>query len=335
MENQNSQPVSVAEANALLDQAIAAIDIEANDPHSAISKDIDNDPEAARQAISNFKSAINAGVLKFTPVLAGVQKLVSDSFAAHNVAKVAGVEQLMQMYDFYLIPFPVTAFPAPGSNFARVFAQIELDPDAKAVFYSLFPSDEYLSVLQGESHLNIGVGANLKLTASANKSLPTNPLASASGQGAANVDGDTGGKLVVGPFSYNIRRPLVTGRGEGDVTAIWMLDSNQRIEGAEPLQFLTVVQVPKGTTKLAARGQLQGFLKANIGAQMGDFFKVIGEKLKGLFGGEQPLQPEPVVWQNVLEMAAPLAGAQPPAQVAPAGVPQTAPLVEPSGSNGQ
>lgn len=304
MDNQMSNGISTDEASQLLQHALADIDAQSKDADQ--SKDIDNDPEGAKRAIASFQDALEKGVLKFSPVLAGVQSLASETFAAHNVQPVAGMDQLLQRFDFYLVPFPVTAFPTAGGVFEKVEAQIELDQAAGAVFYSLFPTDEYQTVAQGETHLNLGVDANLKLTASAAKTMPNNPVASGSGQAGANVGGDTGGKLVLGPFNYTLRRPVAISRGEGDVQALWRLDSNQKIEGSEPLQFIAVVQVPKGTTSLQARGHLRGFLKANLGAQMGDYFRALGQKLKALFGGEQPLQPDPMFWQNILAAAQPV-----------------------------
>jgi hypothetical protein len=289
---------SKADVEKLLNQAMAQL----NDPSQFKDFGDNTDPDEVRRAVTDFKKALEQGVLNFPPVLAGAQQLSAATFGDHNVKPVPGMDDLLARYDFYYIPIPVTAFIGPGASYRRVDIKIDLDPDKKAVFYSLFPTTEALTVLNFTDQLTVGVDGNFKVAASSNVAAPANPAVNASENIGTNTTGAISGKLVIGPFSYTLSRPLVRSAGEGNVTAMWTLDSAQKIEGPSPLQLITVVQVPKGTTSLSARGQLQGYLKANIAANLGELLGSIGYRLMHLFSGEQPISGEPPVqvWDNIL-----------------------------------
>lgn len=245
-----------------------------------------------------------------------VRCLTEEDFKERQVELSRDLQARMAKNAFYHINIPVTLFPRSGWAFTRLeceltFAPGETDPHQAPIIYQMFPENVWSELLSFQDHLAIGLDANLEFRAQIKALEDKLQTLGDEAKSRLALQADAGAKLVVGPFSYRIRRSMIRTSGQLDSRGFWRLDSKQYVD-EENVALSVVLMVPGDRRNpVHVSGRLKAYydfhnasadLKKDWPKYIAEWFKFFGPQLKAFFTGGAYLASQHD-WQDILRSA--------------------------------
>lgn len=222
-----------------------------------------NNKSRTKEAFSAKLSALALETASFSPKLV-VTEISEADFRRQGIEPSWDMQMKFKDYRFLQVTVPITLFPKAGWAFTRLecwieFCQDETNNQNKPIIYDLFPEDQWKDILSFTDGFKLGIDAGMHFKAQSEKlSLNTEEF-NGEASGGFGIDSGINSKLVVGPFLYNIRRPIVMARGRLNVQAFWRLDGNGYV-GNEDVLLGLILMVPKNRRKeINAIGELRAY----------------------------------------------------------------------------
>lgn len=243
--------------------------------------------EARDTQLQELAAELGKDVVAFSPQLT-VLPLSKKMFSDLKLEIPRATATMLQRYNFYLVNFPITVRPRPGGGFVQLESIVEFNPGCppkeRPVAYQIFPQDEWQSVIHAYQGVKVGLNESFEFKIDPIQAASKLPELDLPAKAAVQtkIAGKAG--LILGPFDYDIKRPKITGRGQGNVKAYWRMESEEAITQEEP-HVGVVLQVPKDVSRVDILGVLKAlptfhFLTAevrNVAELMsslgGNFFK--------------------------------------------------------------
>ena len=200
---------------------------------------------------------------KFSPKL-DLRLITIKDFKERNIEPNHELKLKMKDNNFYEIKIPITLFPKSGWAFTRLECWLEFCPDEKnihqrPIIYEIFPEDIWTEILRFQDNLSLGLNENLAFRTEIEKIEGQWEKLSSQAQGKVFVKAENKAHLVIGPFSYHLRRAEVMSRGRLDVECFWRLDGDKYVAQEDVLLRL-VLKVPKNREKpINAKGVLKAY----------------------------------------------------------------------------
>lgn len=199
--------------------------------------------------------------VKFSPKL-DIYPITEESFKQRNVQPSNDLKAKMKNHNFYQVRIPITLFPKSGWAFTRLECWLEFCPEEeniseRPVIHEIFPEDIWTEILRFQDNINLGLNENLVFKTEIDKIEGNWQKISNKALAKVAVKTENQANLVIGPFSYSLRRSEVMARGRFDVECFWRLDGSKYVAEEDVLLGL-VLAVPKKRKKpVTAKGLLK------------------------------------------------------------------------------
>lgn len=246
--------------------------------------------EAAKRLLNQLSSPI--AELGADPDILPVEE---NDFSEHGLSVPTRFKDLAAKHRFYWLRIPVTLMPGENMPFVKLECAVEFNPDEALApnrprALSIFPDKKFQTLLATNTSLELGLGENLDLRATAK--LPKIET----GVGSMNIVGGATGKLQtklnvkVGPFEHVWKKALIDHSTPGTEKVFWRIEDTEFFAG-DPAGFVVVLQVPRSTTELHVAAALQAYPKFSLAtADLGDFLVVLTKKAVQFFRGGAPVR---------------------------------------------
>lgn len=209
--------------------------------------------------LEDLAAELGKDVVTFSPQLTALA-LSKKMFSDLQLKIPPFLANLLKRYNFYLVNFPITVLPRPGGGFVQLECIVEFNPGSspakRPVAYQIFPQEEWQSVIHAWQGARVGLNESLEFKLDpiqATAKLPELDLP-AQAEIKLKMAGQAG--LVFGPFDYDIKRPKIISRGQGNVKVYWRMESEKVVTHEEP-RLGVVLQVPKDVSRVDAIGVLK------------------------------------------------------------------------------
>lgn len=245
----------------LLEEAIELIqfsDIELGDEIPAI--EVDSLKEKAVALLQDLKKE----QVEFSPKLI-VSPLTQEDCQVDSEQGLAEIKRKLRKHDFYKVDIPITLKSAPDWAFSNLVCNIAFCPDEEdskqvhllPTIHDIFPSDEWQEILNFQTSLTLGLDENFAFRVEVEKTEGKWQQLEGEAQAKLAVQLRGGMKLAFSPFSYQIRKTQIKGRGRGNVKAFWELQGNNYVNEQEIVLGL-ILMIPKSRNKpISAIGALE------------------------------------------------------------------------------
>jgi hypothetical protein len=215
--------------------------------------------QARNTQLQELAAELGKDIVAFSPQLT-LLPLSKKMFGDLKLEIPPSTASLLQRYNFYLVNFPITVRPRPGGGFVQLESIVEFNPGCppkeRPTAYQIFPQDEWQQVIHACQGLKVGLNESFEFKIDpiqAASKLPELDLPA-----KAAIETKVAGKagLVLGPFDYDIKRPKITSRGQGNVKVYWRMESEKAITQEEP-RLGVVLQVPRDVSRVDVIGVLK------------------------------------------------------------------------------
>jgi hypothetical protein len=285
---------------ALLAEAIEVVRYSDDLGAERISKGI----EYARSRAIELLQKLDEEQANFSPKL-DVRHLTGRDFEELGIEPSRALKAKMRQNDFFQVGIPITLFPRSGWAFTRLECFVNFCSNSGKVrdcptVHDIFPEDVWIEIFDFQDHLELGLDEDLTFRAQvANIEGKWKSLTGAAKAKLAMRTG-AGAQLVVGPFSYQVRRAQVRTRGRGNISSFWRLDSKAHVD-EEDVRLGVVLMVPKARSQpVDVKGELKAyhdfqFWSADLWK---DWWHYFDDAIKNLFQGGVVVT-DTMVWQNI------------------------------------
>lgn len=194
--------------------------------------------------------------------------------------------QMQGQYDFYYMTLSVALIPKPGTRFWRLTCNLEFEaPDnAGVIVQTIFPTDQWRSVLNFGVGMDAGLNGNLDWSAGVDSAQLTEFIALLPEGLKANAVSKNEFKGFVGvpSFKYELGHPEILAVGENNNFCYWRIQ-DQELQKVGTAKFAVVFKVPKGTETITMRGMAWADPDMNwLTADVRDVFSALSDSLKNL-----------------------------------------------------
>jgi hypothetical protein len=223
-----------------------------------------------------------------------VYKISDKDFVKARFTVPASFTKLTKDYTFYWLFFPVVLFPQYNWAFNRLELEVKMRSDDPAphmqpVAHQILPNQQFQTLVKADTNLEITLGENFEFgakvpTLSANAGL----LSGTIGAGV-DVKGAAGAGLVLGPFTYRVKRARIQHTTTGAERVFWRLDGAEFFQEDAP-QPVIVARVPKNVKEVHIDASLYAYRYFNLAAAgLQSAIASLPKTLRLFFEGNLPL----------------------------------------------
>jgi len=214
-----------------------------------------------------------------------VRRISEDDFAEHGLKVPVRFEQLGKLYRFYWIGFPIVLIPKRNWPFHRLECLVEFNPGQgvghllpKA--YQILPDKKFQELFRMNDGLEIRLGENFEFEASVESKVK----AAVKAKAAADLG------IIVGPFSYSIKRALIDHTAVGLEKVFWRVEGTSFFQD-DDLTFVVIAQVPSDTTEVKIAAAMQVYRDFSLAAaNVTAAIENLGTWLKSFFQAGMPIR---------------------------------------------
>ena len=214
-----------------------------------------------------------------------LMRLTEDTFAQSGTELDPIYQQQMQgQFDFYYMTLSVALISKPGARFWRLTCQLEFEATGGAIVQTIFPTDQWRSVLNFGVGMDAGLNGNLDWSAGVDSSqlaefialLPEGLKAKAVGKNEFK------GFIGIPSFKYELGHPEILAVGENNSFCYWRIQ-DQDLQKVGTAKFAVVFKVPKGTESIILQGTAWADPDINwLTADVRDVFSALSGSMKNL-----------------------------------------------------
>lgn len=253
------------------------------------------------ESVEKLISQLGQDVVELSPQLE-VIPLKKSRFEDLGLSMSPYLADLFRQFRFYLVNIPVTIVPKSGWNFVKLECIVEFNPEQvegnRPVAYQVLPPDAWRTLIQAQQSLRIGLNENLEFkveTAQLSSLLPGLPEPLRAGVDVAALGSAS---LVVGPFDYTVRRPVVLTKGGKTPKVYWHMEGSEAVTHEEP-RLGVVLQVPKDVTQVDVAGAVKATRKFSMwAAWLDELLSFVRESTASFFRSGAP-KPDGKLWQDI------------------------------------
>lgn len=236
--------------------------------------------DAARDFINDVAEFAKAPV---------VYEITDKDFLSQKRPIPVPFSQLTPNYRFLWLCFPTVLFPRQDWAFNKLEMKIAMtapeDPaHLQPKAFHILPNSQFQDLIEASARLEVRLDENFELKAQVPKiGLPVGVA------GAAEVKAAAAAGMVVGPFTYRIRKAKIQHTAAGAETVFWRLDGAEFFQEDAP-EIIIIAQVPKSVRTFQIDGSMQAYRNFSFAASwLQNAVKHFGEAVKSLFRGGLPI----------------------------------------------
>jgi len=178
-------------------------------------------------------------------------RITDQDFISRGLSVPVPFSELTQRFKFFWMYAPIALFPQRDWGFNRLDVIMQFNPAAqrpglRPKAYQILPAKQFQQLLIASQGLDVRLDENFQFSASVKPNPVDTPVGGA-GVGAG-VDARAAGSvgLVVGPFTYRIKRAKIDHTPVGMEMVRWRIDGAEFFQEDSP-ELIVVLQVPQET----------------------------------------------------------------------------------------
>lgn len=290
--------------------------------------------DPAAQAAARLLEDLNGEVARFG-AYPDVLELKEEHFTAHGLAVPRRFTDLSQDFRFYWVRIPMTLKPADNRPFVKLQCAVEFNPGVAAGHLRpraqmILPDKKFKDLMTANTELVLSIGEDFEFHAvgeaqaslvnpsggapigvikgpaepkkdgagdgsKSNPQVPAGPTIGAGGKAKVDVKAAAKAGLVVGPFSYRVRRALLDHSPPGTETVFWSLSDAEFLQG-DDLDLVVVLQVPRGVEQVKIAAALQAYHGHNfLAVDLGEVINYVRQRIQEFFRKGAPV-PDQAIW---------------------------------------
>jgi hypothetical protein len=265
---------------------------EAREMIGGLESTLGDAPAPSNGAAVRLLEQLNGDVAEFS-AYPEVVRLEKKHFKAHGLAVPTQFDTLTKQVRFYWLRFPITLSAPQGLPFRKLECAIEFNPEESAghlrpVAQTILPDEKFKSQLELSGQVDVSIGPKLEFEAG----LPPVPipLPIGSGSAAGAIDAKLAAKMgvVAGPFTYRLRKALVTHTGTGSQKVVWRLVEADFAQ--DDSAFIVVMKVPRQVDEIKIAGAMQAYHEFSLAdAGLVGTISYFTERLRNFFRKGAPV----------------------------------------------
>jgi len=226
-------------------------------------------------------------------VFPDLYRITDQDYLARGVAAPVKFEELTRNHKYYWLRIPIGLAPKRGWSFNMIEVRIEFKagngkPHLTPRAYQILPNKKFQSLLQAHQKLELSLDENFEFAAkTGDVKWP---------QGKVNIGveavANAGAGVVLGPFTYELKRAQIDHNAVGMEWVFWRLDGAQFFQDDSP-ELIVIAQVPNEVTSVQLSAQLQAYRNFNfLTADLTQVIQQLPTSLRTFFTGGMPLRDE-------------------------------------------
>jgi len=274
--------------NALLTQAARELDVQPVHLGGDTSTSAPETPEGALvRALREDVAQFNGSPL-FYPI-------TDKDFIASNRSVPFRFQELTKDYEFYWLRLPLLLFPKRNWGFNRLEIRLDLNaksapPHAQPRAYQILPEKKFQNLFAANSRLEVGIDGNFEFSAKTSILGVDLGTAELSLGGGAKTNVEAGVGLVLGPFTYRLKKVILDHTSIGLQRVFWRIEGTEFFQEDDP-QLIVIAQLPKQTRELQVIAIMQAYRYFNFAsANLQEKIKKIPEALRNFFEQGAPIE---------------------------------------------
>lgn len=190
---------------------------------------------------------------KFPVTIIDVYRITDKDFLARSREIPVKFSQLAKKFNFYWIRFPISLAPKRNWAFNMLEVRVEFnkgsEPHTRPVAYQILPHKQFQTLLQANDSLTVQLNENLELEAKTGVLEAELSVKTVVAAGAG---------LVLGPFTYSLKKAKIDHNTTGMEWVFWRLDGAEFFQENSP-DLVVIAQVPKETMELKVHAEMQAY----------------------------------------------------------------------------
>jgi hypothetical protein len=226
-------------------------------------------------------------------VFPDIYRITDQDYLARDMVAPVKFDELTRNHRYYWLRIPVGLAPKRGWSFNMIEVRIEFKSgDGKAHLtpkaYQILPSKKFQTMLQAHQKLELSLDENFEFAAKTGEVVAP--------QGKVNVGvasvANAGAGVVLGPFTYELKRAQIDHNALGMEWVFWRLDGAQFFQDDSP-ELIVIAQVPMEAASVQLSAQLQAYRNFNfLTADLTQVIQQLPSSLRNFFTGGMPLRDE-------------------------------------------
>jgi hypothetical protein len=224
---------------------------------------------AAIEATARLLTQLNQEVAEFS-AFPDIVELEERHFTEHGLTVPIQFKDLSKQYKFYWIYFPITLFAAPNMPFHKLECAVEFNPGTTDAHlrpraHLILPDRKFQQLLELKDSIELQIDEDFEF--SADTGALDVQVGQVKAKAKAGVEAKAAGKfgLMVGPFTYCLKKALIEHSPIGAEKVFWRLSDTTLFHEDEPT-LIVVLQVPRTVKRIEVAAAMQAYHQFNLAA---------------------------------------------------------------------